>query len=142
MAPSTPTGLLVLAMLVGQAAGFARVPKELAEKDGGVLPSRMTYRTGGAICAGPDISEWKDTYGDGCDWYAEHDPGCNFEPDYGQDTNCPVTCNPGCAQTFLCGAGTTMGVATAAIGSGAGIAMSAAASSSSAVASVSSTSGT
>ena len=104
MALSTPTGLLILAVLVGQAAGFAKVPKDAAES--GDLRASRTFSTGGSICAGPDISEWKDTYGDGCDWYAEHDPGCNFEPDYGQDTNCPVTCSPGCVQSFLCGAGT------------------------------------
>ena len=40
MAPWTPTGLLVLAMLVGQAAGFARAPKEAAEKGGDVRASR------------------------------------------------------------------------------------------------------
>ena len=112
MALSTPTGLLVLAVLVGQAAGFARVPKELAEKDGGVLPSRMTY-TGALSCAGPNDQEWKDDWGDGCDWYAEqaaeHRCGCDCYPDFGQWEHCPVLCNPGCVQTFLCGAGTTMG---------------------------------
>ena len=40
MTASTPTGLLVLAMLVGQAAGFARAPKEAAEKGGDVRASR------------------------------------------------------------------------------------------------------
>ncbi len=42
MAPSTPTGLLVLAMLVGQVTAFARVPKDGVEKGGEVLGSRMS----------------------------------------------------------------------------------------------------
>ena len=33
MALSTPTGLLVLAMLVGQVTGFAEVPKGAVEKE-------------------------------------------------------------------------------------------------------------
>ena len=35
MAPSTPTGLLVLAVLVGQAAGFAKAPKDKDAADKG-----------------------------------------------------------------------------------------------------------
>ena len=62
MAPSTPTGLLVLAMLVGQAAGFARVPKELAEKGGDVRASRTSY--GGTLGECADDPEWKDSYED------------------------------------------------------------------------------
>ena len=120
MAPSTPTGLLVLAMLVGQVAGFARVPKELAEKGGNVRASRMHLKlpgTGGK-CVGPNEPDWKDSWGDGCDWYAKYDvsevhPGryypCTRYKDYGQWEHCPVLCDPGCVQTFLCGAGTTMG---------------------------------
>ena len=104
MALSTPTGLLILAVLVGQAAGFAKVPKDAAES--GDLRASRTFSTGGSICAGPDISEWRDMAQDGCDWYAENDPGCKIYMDYGQITNCPVTCNPGCVQSFLCGAGT------------------------------------
>ena len=92
MALSTPTGVLVLAMLVGQAAGFARVPKDAAEKGGDLIPSRMSYSTG-STCTGTDSSTWKDAWGDGCDWYAEYDPGCFAISDSGQKTNCPVACN-------------------------------------------------
>ena len=35
MAPLMPTGLLVLAMLVGQAAGFAKAPKDKDAADKG-----------------------------------------------------------------------------------------------------------
>ena len=35
MTPSTPTGLLVLAVLVGQAAGFAKAPKDKDAADKG-----------------------------------------------------------------------------------------------------------
>jgi hypothetical protein len=101
MTASTPTGLLVLAMLVGQAAGFARVPKEAADKGGDVLPSRMSYYSSYyspyiLTCAGSDSSEWKDRWGDGCDWYTTNDPGCSFYTDYGQTTNCPQSCNLKC----------------------------------------------
>ena len=95
MALSTPTGVLVLAMLVGQAAGFARVPKDAAEKGGDLIPSRMSYSTG-STCTGTDSSTWKDAWGDGCDWYAAHDLGCRAYDDFGQKTNCPVACNHKC----------------------------------------------
>ena len=121
MAPSTPIGVLVLATLVGQVAGFARVPKDGVEKGGELLGSRIT-RAGSAgtvgVCTGPDDAEWKDVFGDGCDWYAEHDfskslngriQRCSDYIDYGQWEHCPVLCNPGCVQSFLCGAGTTVG---------------------------------
>ena len=45
MTPSTPTGVLVLAMLVGQVTAFARVPKDGVEKGGEVLGSRMSRAT-------------------------------------------------------------------------------------------------
>lgn len=96
MALSTPTGLLVLAMLIGQAAGFAEVPTGAVEKGGDLLPSRMSYNTGGNACAGKDNADWVDEYGDGCDWYAVHDPGCSYYTDYGQMTNCPQSCNLKC----------------------------------------------
>ena len=131
MAPSTPTGLLVLAMLVGQAAGFARVPKDGVEKKGGDLRASRTdiliQGYFGSQCTGPNDAEWKDEWGDGCDWYADNDfseakngriVGCSRYIDYGQWEHCPVLCNrfeglhrtgEACVQTFLCGAGTTMG---------------------------------
>ena len=48
MAPSMPTGLLVLAMLVGQVAGFAKVPKDAAEKGGDLLEARTAGERRGA----------------------------------------------------------------------------------------------
>ena len=99
MAPSTPTGLLVLAMLVGQVTAFARVPKDGVEKGGEVLGSRMSRAGTLGVCTGPDDAEWKDPFGDGCDWYAEHDfsealngriVGCSRYIDYGQWEHCPV----------------------------------------------------
>ena len=127
MTPSTPTGVLVLAMLVGQVTAFARVPKDGVEKGGELLGSRMSRAGTLGVCTGPDDAEWKDPFGDGCDWYAEHDfsealngriVGCSRYIDYGQWEHCPVLCNrfeglhrtgAACVQTFLCGAGTTMG---------------------------------
>ena len=66
MAPSTPTGLLVLAMLIGQAAGFAKAPKDkdAADKGGDVRASRIDM---GTPCVGLDQWMWRDSWGDGCD---------------------------------------------------------------------------
>ena len=45
-----------------------------------------------------DNPEWEDSLGDGCDWYAENDPGCSVWMDLGQLEHCPVACKSGCAQ--------------------------------------------
>ena len=71
MTRSMPAGLLVLAMLVGQVAGFAKVfPKDAAEKSGDVRASRHMAPSPNT-CMGRDSSTWKDYWEDGCDWYAE-----------------------------------------------------------------------
>ena len=95
MAPSMPTGLLVLAMLVGQVVGFAKVPKDAAEKGGDVRASRHMAPSPNT-CMGRDSSTWNDKWGDGCDWYAEFDKGCSFYEDYGQKEHCPLACNLKC----------------------------------------------
>ena len=45
-----------------------------------------------------DDPTWADSFADdvvlhGCQWYAEHDPGCDTLEDRGQSEYCPVTCN-------------------------------------------------
>jgi len=37
--------------------------------------------------------DWLDKYGDGCDWYYEHDPTCSQVSDLGQYLACPEVCN-------------------------------------------------
>jgi hypothetical protein len=57
------------------------------------VPAAPAAPAGG--CADDPI--WTDSYGDSCAWYAEHDPGCVYytqpDGDFGQFTNCPMTCN-------------------------------------------------
>jgi hypothetical protein len=59
MTPSTPTGVLVLAMLVGQVTAFARVPKDGVEKGGELLGSRMSRAGTLGVCTGPDDADRK-----------------------------------------------------------------------------------
>mmetsp|Transcript_41837 Transcript_41837/g.110309 ORF Transcript_41837/g.110309 Transcript_41837/m.110309 type:complete len:892 (-) Transcript_41837:167-2842(-) len=40
-----------------------------------------------------DSAIWQDPYGDGCQWYSEHDAGCTNYQDEGQMTHCQETCN-------------------------------------------------
>jgi len=43
-----------------------------------------------AACS--DEDSWRSSYGEGCSWYAEHDPGCLRFLDVGQIDHCQQTC--------------------------------------------------
>ena len=95
----------------------------LTPKDGGESTPLCSHV---CECAGPDNPDWKDDWGDGCDWYAHSEMRPCSKQDWGTitylvekhhryvyittpkdlGTNCPVSCNPGCVQSFLCGDGT------------------------------------
>ena len=54
------------------------------------VPSSSPLSPPAFACA--DSQSWSDDWGDGCDWYADNDPGCTEYDDHGQLANCPSTC--------------------------------------------------
>ena len=54
------------------------------------VPSSSPLSPPAFACA--DSQSWSDDWGDGCDWYADNDPGCTEYDDHGQQANCLSTC--------------------------------------------------
>ena len=86
--------LLLLLAAVGGARAFSSMPDK--------VPTRMTYSSNddqnlrcigsGGLLWPTDSSTWTDSWEDGCDWYAVHDPGCSTFVDEGQTEACPIAC--------------------------------------------------